>query len=281
MMNIQAMINSQPPEPEIRQFLLGGLRDAESDIMTLRLLTEDTLLEQVEMCEDELIDEYVEGSLSPPDRQRFEEVFLKSPARVHKLEAARALREALPRMRPMDLFDAPAAAVPRVRPRPFFSLGFGAVAAAALLALSLGAYLFYEMSQLNQTIASLTSNYARASSSLPREAALVTFALSPIQVTRGAPAQIPKIQLANREENILLQLSIPPYVPPGPFTVVISVPGNVQVWSQTRLSADHGIVAIHLPAAAIPPGDYEASLSPANAERKNVSFPFRVLSADR
>jgi hypothetical protein len=271
------MSNSQDQEREIRRFLFGELSEAESDEMTLRLLAEETLLDQVEMYEDELIDEYVEGSLSPSDRRRFEEGFLNSKARIEKLELARALRETLPKMKPADEGNARAVTVPRSRPAASFLFGFSAVAASALLALGLCAYLLGELSQLRETIASLSNRLARSGNNQPNPLALVTFALSPMQIVRGQGADVPKIQRTPGKDAVLMQLLVPPDMATGLFTVVVSATGNVQVWSQSQLLADHGVVAVRLAAAAIPPGDYEVALSMVGNPGRNLTYPFRVV----
>ncbi|HSE17928.1 MAG TPA: CHAT domain-containing protein [Pyrinomonadaceae bacterium] len=55
-------------------------------------LSSDELNDELQAAERELIDRYVEGSLSKTERERFENFFLCSPGRKEKLRFARALR---------------------------------------------------------------------------------------------------------------------------------------------------------------------------------------------
>jgi CHAT domain-containing protein len=60
----------------------------------LRLLTDDGYFNEFKILEDELIDEYIEGSLSTEERLKLESYFLKAPERRDKLAFAKALRQA-------------------------------------------------------------------------------------------------------------------------------------------------------------------------------------------
>jgi hypothetical protein len=55
-------------------------------------MTDDDFFKQIGLVEDELVDQYLDDQLPPPDRRRFEETFLRAPDRQQKLRFARALR---------------------------------------------------------------------------------------------------------------------------------------------------------------------------------------------
>ena len=86
------MVREHNEQNTIRRFLLEQLPDSERQDFELRLVTEETLSEEVEFVEDELIDDYLAGELSSIDRSRFEEVFLSTPERERKLNAGQAMR---------------------------------------------------------------------------------------------------------------------------------------------------------------------------------------------
>jgi hypothetical protein len=77
----------------IRNYLLGVLPEAERDSFEQSYLEDETLFQELEEIEDELIDDYVNGSLSGADTARFEQYFLRSPGRGEKLAFARAMTE--------------------------------------------------------------------------------------------------------------------------------------------------------------------------------------------
>jgi hypothetical protein len=73
------------------RYLLGKLSESESARLEERYFTENSVFDEVETAEDELVDAYVRGSLSSDDRQRFEAKILKSERLKERVEFARLL----------------------------------------------------------------------------------------------------------------------------------------------------------------------------------------------
>jgi tetratricopeptide (TPR) repeat protein len=89
----------------IRKYLLGDLKDeAIREPLELRLMTDDEYFEEIGICEDELIDDYLSQKLSPFETQNFDKYFLITNHRREKLEFARSLKSHLatlpPRQKP-------------------------------------------------------------------------------------------------------------------------------------------------------------------------------------
>ena len=78
-------------EEIIRAYLLGNLSPEEQEKLEEQLMIQDDAFTQLLICEDELIDEYVSGGLSAPEREAFERHFLAAPERRQKLGFAQAL----------------------------------------------------------------------------------------------------------------------------------------------------------------------------------------------
>ena len=78
-------------EDLLKRYLLGRLEPEEQERLEKQLLTNDDYFEELSVAEDELIDSYVRGSLSEPDRERFVQHFLAAPERRQKLSFAEAL----------------------------------------------------------------------------------------------------------------------------------------------------------------------------------------------
>src|SRR5215470_4410948 len=78
-------------EGAIRQYLLGQLHEPEQIAIEDRLLTDDAYYQRLAMIEDELIDDYITGALSEPDRQAFSAHFLAAPEHQKKLKFAQAM----------------------------------------------------------------------------------------------------------------------------------------------------------------------------------------------
>ena len=79
-------------EKQLCQYLLGKLAEDVQRRLEEKLMTQANLLEQLEVLEDELIDEYLRNTLSDKDREGFEKHFLSSPERHQKLRFAQAFR---------------------------------------------------------------------------------------------------------------------------------------------------------------------------------------------
>lgn len=86
------MLNN-PEKLKFRDYLLNSANDVdEIERMEIRLLSESDFFEAFQMCEDELVQEYADGKLTPEERVLFENNYLISPERKEKLLFALALR---------------------------------------------------------------------------------------------------------------------------------------------------------------------------------------------
>jgi hypothetical protein len=83
------------PETTIRQFLLGQRRERQQQEGSLseEMFFNDQLSGIVGSIEDEMIEEYLDGSMNALDQQSFEYFFLQPQERRKKLEFAQLLRE--------------------------------------------------------------------------------------------------------------------------------------------------------------------------------------------
>lgn len=74
----------------VKEYLLGNLSLEEQQQIEERLILNRDFFEQVMIVEDELVDEYVYGSLS--ENERFTQHFLSTPQQRQKLRTAKALK---------------------------------------------------------------------------------------------------------------------------------------------------------------------------------------------
>jgi hypothetical protein len=75
------------------RYLLGDLTDDEQVEVEDRAFADHQYMERMLAVEDDLIDNYLRGSLSQLQRDQFEKRFLTSEPRRQKIEFARALAE--------------------------------------------------------------------------------------------------------------------------------------------------------------------------------------------
>jgi hypothetical protein len=78
-------------QSQIRKYLLGASDPGEIELLEARLLTDENFLQEFCIVKDELVDDYVSGSLSDDDTTRFETHFLSNPRRSSKVSLAKAL----------------------------------------------------------------------------------------------------------------------------------------------------------------------------------------------
>ena len=76
----------------MKNYLLGTLDPEQRRQLEQRILSEPDLHEELSLNEEELIDQYVEGSLSELERQQFETNFLITPKRQKDLQFGRLLK---------------------------------------------------------------------------------------------------------------------------------------------------------------------------------------------
>src|SRR5258705_4559054 len=77
----------------IADYLLGALPEEDLERFEARYLQDETLFEELQEIEDELIDDYASGALKTHQRSLFEQYFLRSSERREKLEVARAMTQ--------------------------------------------------------------------------------------------------------------------------------------------------------------------------------------------
>src|SRR5262245_48119753 len=86
------------------RYLLGEASEAEASELEERYFADDGFFEHLQTVEDELIDAYVRGSLSPQERQHFEESFLTNSKRRQRVEFAKTLLNTVDRVAMPILF---------------------------------------------------------------------------------------------------------------------------------------------------------------------------------
>ncbi|HEY6327758.1 MAG TPA: hypothetical protein VI756_00360 [Blastocatellia bacterium] len=77
------------------EYLLGEMDDSGQEQVELRYLEDREYLEALRLAEDDLIDAYAGGRLSPVSREHFETNFLNSPERIARVRFAETLRHAV------------------------------------------------------------------------------------------------------------------------------------------------------------------------------------------
>lgn len=80
-------------ESAVRQFLLGNVDDDERRRIESLFISDSIARERILAAEQDLIDDYLDGSLTPADKQRFIEQYTADPAQRRKLRIATSIKE--------------------------------------------------------------------------------------------------------------------------------------------------------------------------------------------
>jgi hypothetical protein len=82
-------------EADARRFLLGEMSEDERNTFEGRFVADDELFQQIRVIEDELIESYVRGGLSPADKEKFERSFLTNERRRSRVAFTRTMLDKL------------------------------------------------------------------------------------------------------------------------------------------------------------------------------------------
>jgi hypothetical protein len=281
----------------LRQYLLGELSEESRRQVEERLLTDTDSLEELEMMEEELIDQYLSSSLPAPEHEEFEAHFLATPERRRKLSFARAFNKYVATATDTEVTDALSSEVEvsdtkvsdalvsdnkvskvedsshtPTAPRslfPFFThtrnpLLSSALAAGLILLLGIGVWL-------------VVKNRRPGNS----EANIVSVILTPGAV-RGA-GELTRITVPPETGSVSFQLGLQEEVYPAYRATVLTDEGR-EVITQTGLKAQatgsKRFISFTVPATDLPRGDYQVKLSgqtPAGEFEEIAGYTFRVI----
>jgi hypothetical protein len=246
------MKSSLPNRSLIREYLLGRL-DNEMEIeehLSNDICSNDELAEMVESIEEEIIEEFLDGTMDSADKDAFNTYFLRPPERKERLRFARLLRNhfeeqhklvaTLSDMRPLAYTNAVQDSSDRRAPIPwwFHFKTYGQLT--ALVILGIGCLLY--ISALQKKEAGLESQLAQErehSASLVKEAPIFQSSLIPLTLvtdrSRGDDTRIPHIEIKPSTRRIIVDIALQGHSP-GPFDVHLETKaGNGPIWSARLL----------------------------------------------
>jgi len=236
---------------ELDRYLLGLLPDDARDRIDQRLLVDAELFDALCVVENELTYDYALGLLMPDERHRFEERFLNRPAVQARLRTAAALSDGIGAAEPV---------------RPAYQWWFYAAAAASVL---LVAWLARDNARLRQAAAPVapsaaapttqTASVPPPASPVPSAAPIVAVVLQPGVVrSSGSPSRI----RLRQGDIVRVELARPSSSAQAPsYRASIRNADDVLTWEGTGIVSKGGqVIAITVPAASLPPNDYEITL---------------------
>ena len=179
-----AMKPEEADEEMLRKCLLGELSDEEQTALELRLMTEGLLFEQLKSLEDELIDDYLAGTLKDAEKERFERRAAQHPGMQKRIEFTRTLKRSVNQRRNIQairLTQQPIRPIQRVSSyRAYFK-----IAAIVLIAVGAVFVLWRVVSPPSATDEGLAELRRLYQGNRPLEARLSGFNYAPFAATRG------------------------------------------------------------------------------------------------
>ena len=85
--------NDEITEQGLREFLLGNVDDTERQRIEIRFMTQSAVRERLLIAEQDLIEDYLNDSLTPSDKSRFLQRFAKTSDEQRKLRAASLVQQ--------------------------------------------------------------------------------------------------------------------------------------------------------------------------------------------
>lgn len=141
----------------MKEYLLGTLPEAETEKFDELSFTDDEFSNELKSAEKDLVDAYVQGELSTADLEKFNSHYLASPVRREKVKFSQAFHAFAEKKIAVETSEGITAPVESkqtgwfsalnifANPRPLLQWGF---AAAALVFMLLGGWLFFQNSRL-------------------------------------------------------------------------------------------------------------------------------------
>lgn len=266
----------------IREYLLGRLPEEESEEIETRLLTDAEFAKALDVIEDEILEDYIDGNLSQSEKQAVEEHFLRPPERKRKLWFLRLLRSHVSKesqtQRGWGLLS-------YVRSNWKMAGGFAAL---LFLTTSLGIYsvelsrnLQFEKDNLEairrqntelqkDLLALQEKNKAGSSNSLEQYTDT-----SLLPGTTRADDTNQKVKFSPGSTGLKIHV-LPIEGSTGSYKATLLLQDGSQIWFSDNLEPSNGEVIIPIP-QKLPPGHYSLVLSVRNNPAQNKEHFFRVV----
>lgn len=288
-----------PDRALVREYLLGRLDDKKEleEQLSHEICVNDDLSEMVESIEEEIIEDFLDGTLDPVDKDAVDGYFLRPPERKEKLRFAGLLRDRCEQRQDLvstrrGAFDSANVAQERSDYRPA-NLGrshfrtYGELAALFLFTVVGIIYI----SGIRKNQARLEGQLAQErerSATVAKEAQVSQASMVALTLVsdrfRGSSTQIPNIEITPSTQRIVVEIALPGRSS-GPFDVVLETRGkNQPIWTVRLLplvsaSGDARLV-FDIPAQGVASDVYSfvvASSLPGSGRPKH--YDFRITAA--
>jgi hypothetical protein len=266
-------------ENKLRQYLLRNLPDEEAEQLDIQIINDESLEEAFQNAEESLMEEYLEGMLSPSEARLFHENFLGSSERESELKHLFLLKRYAKKKAEQEQLTRQEIKTRNVffrKLKSFFGFSFplpAAVIVLIVLGLLLTGVFFYkgdesEIAALNQNQLNDISQYKN---------------LSNLSLSSGTFREAPSGNALSENgmtENVLLRLALPSDIMTGGFF-------NIKITSQQKTVATLKHIRSYdnqngrelrllLPSAQLKKGSYKIEAAPENGQEAPVLYTFTI-----
>jgi hypothetical protein len=282
----QTHMRTERDEVLLQNYLLGNLSEQAQVQVEDRAFADPGYLAAVEAAEADLIDAYVRGELTPPDRRQFERLFLVSPQRRNKIEFAKALVRVSAEMGPVQPIAPPRRSIFEFFRtwNPAFQVG---AAMAALILFAGVIWLIKENSGLRGQLTALQAQQQRPApkpnppSPTPPEIQHpepVVPALLFLPGLTRAESRLQEMTIPPTAQLAHMELQLEPRDDYPQYRVELHTRSGQDILTLANLRKRGKSVSFDLPAGILPPGDYELALKGlSNGEPTDLAYHyFRV-----
>lgn len=274
-------------DADLRAYLLGRLDEPGAAVVEEKSIADEAFFEEIRNAEDELIDDFVRGELSPEDAERFARRNLRQ-AGMEERVLMRATFFAVLRGGAAGgpaADSARSAALPRRPARRFLIPGFALAAGVLIAVLVFAHWSSHPTAQLARApLAAAAPQPSRSPSvGLPGPEALdAATVFFPQRVSRGTAQPAPlQLRLGSRHE-VKLELELPATASAASALWSVTIQdahGIVLVRRGLRARQFDGIpfVSTSFDASALPPGSYRVSLSQRIAHPASTEWYLKTI----
>jgi hypothetical protein len=234
-------------QEQVVRYLLDEMNDAERRSLDDRLISTPEFSDTIASIEDDLIMQYVRGDLDPRLVSRFYEVYMSSPAKMARVENARALRRAVQEV----------SAETKPQAARSLQVRLSIAAAAAIILVAAGLWQLRHRSPSDQVTQPAKTTYA-------------SFALEPGITRSGEGAQI---TLSPGIDEVHFELAVPNGAALQTYQAVLGTAERPAAWKGVAAPQDGHLVAV-VPVKVLRAGDYTLELQRSGEEV--MTFYFRV-----
>jgi hypothetical protein len=295
------MMTTGIPDPyQIRQYLLGRLDGNEEleNSLSEAILFQGEMSEMADLIEDEIIEQYLDGTLDTADKNDVEEYFLRPAERREKLQLSRLLRDRFQTLQPdavpltQDVSKSSRMGVPQAGPlsslhRPSFFRAYGQLTALVLLCIVSVTYMSSLRKRQGRLEAALAHEQDRAAI-LEKRSLLFQSRTLPLYLvpdaTRALGEPIPYVEIKPSAELALVDIGLRSCVSGHAYDVVLEKAGGGEpLWAARlpcimSLSGDARLV-FELPVQGVESGRYSLVVSstlPGSSHQEHYEFEARV-----